>query len=143
MHPHSWAAKAEACAWLWARISFWPLFMAHELVLLPRRIVVDEPAWEEDLQTAAPKASGGLGHLPLLQTHLRPAVDAVLQPSGTVILRRFEHSWRRSWLLLYNSVVFYTAVALLELSGLDRLVAAFKPEITWLLAALSGCRFEC
>lgn len=36
-HPHSWAAKAEACAWLWARISFWPLFVAHELVLLPRR----------------------------------------------------------------------------------------------------------
>lgn len=52
--------------------------------------------------------------------------------------RRFEHSWRRSWLLLYNSVVFYAAVALLELSGLDRLVAAFKPEITRLLATLSG-----
>lgn len=51
------------------------------------RIVIDEPAWEEDLQMAAPLASGGLRILPLLQTHVQPAIDAVLQPSGTVILR--------------------------------------------------------
>jgi hypothetical protein len=52
--------------------------------------------------------------------------------------RRFEHSWRRSWLLLWNSVVFYAAVAALEFFGIDALVAAFKPEITHVLSALAG-----
>ena len=35
-------------------------------------------------------------------------------------------------------MVFYTAVAALEIFGIDALVAAFKPEITRALSALAG-----
>lgn len=37
MRPDSWPAKAAACTWVWARIAFWPVFLVHELILLPRR----------------------------------------------------------------------------------------------------------
>lgn len=52
--------------------------------------------------------------------------------------RRFQHSYQRSWLLLYESVFFYLAVGVLEFLGLDKVLAAFKPELTRLAHSGSG-----
>ena len=55
------------------------------------RIVVDEPAWEQDAPAAAHKPITAVSGLPLLQSHLQSTIDAVLEPSGNIILRS-EHS---------------------------------------------------
>ena len=35
--PHGWAAKVLSVGWVAARIAWWPAFLLHELLLVPRR----------------------------------------------------------------------------------------------------------
>ncbi len=52
--------------------------------------------------------------------------------------RRFQHSWQRSGLLLWESVLFYCIVGALELLGWDCLLVAFRPELHRLWCILAG-----
>lgn len=60
-------------------------------------------------------------------------------PSGIVPLRRLQHSWQRSGLLLWESVLFYITIGILEILGIDQLLTAFQGEVR---TALSGCQPE-
>ena len=52
--------------------------------------------------------------------------------------RRFQHSWQRSGLLFWESVLFYCIVGALEVLGWDCLLVAFRPELHRLGCILAG-----
>eukprot|EP00208_Stichococcus_sp_RCC1054_P007925 CAMPEP_0206150406 /NCGR_PEP_ID=MMETSP1473-20131121/38282_1 /ASSEMBLY_ACC=CAM_ASM_001109 /TAXON_ID=1461547 /ORGANISM="Stichococcus sp, Strain RCC1054" /LENGTH=612 /DNA_ID=CAMNT_0053547905 /DNA_START=321 /DNA_END=2159 /DNA_ORIENTATION=- len=128
------------------RLVLLPVLLLRELLLIPWRFPADEPGSEAETETAATAAARATRPLP--GRLLTALADWLRTPSGIVPLRRFQHSWQRSWLLLWESVVFYGLIGTLELLGWDRLLVAFRPELRRLCCALAGkgsvgstCRF--
>jgi len=52
--------------------------------------------------------------------------------------RRFYECWRHSWMLGYHSVVYYLAVAVIEMVGLDTFLQQWKRPVMAAIAVLTG-----
>jgi len=55
-----------------------------------------------------------------------------------ILCRRFFECWRHSWMLGYHSVVYYLAVAVIEMVGLDTFLQQWKRPIMAAIAVLTG-----